>query len=149
VQIGSGGKRRSATAARSTTSAGRFDTKQEAALAYDRQARQCGKDKLLNYESIAAAEEAAAQAQAELVPTQPNPEARERAQWVEPRVELGWRRSAHESAQQPCGSRGAQWSAHRGGSAAPGKPAHGSCMERETGTRERTATGHVASAITS
>jgi hypothetical protein len=44
---------------------GTFDTKQEAALAYDRKARQCGKDKLLNYESIAAAEEAATKAQAE------------------------------------------------------------------------------------
>jgi hypothetical protein len=42
---------------------GCFDTKQEAALAYDRKARQCGKDKPLNYESIAAAEEAAAHAQ--------------------------------------------------------------------------------------
>ena len=41
-------------------SLGCFDTKQEAALAYDREARQCGKDKALNYESIAAAEEAAA-----------------------------------------------------------------------------------------
>ena len=41
---------------------GTFDTKQEAALAYDREARQCGKDKPLNYESIAAAEEAAAAA---------------------------------------------------------------------------------------
>jgi hypothetical protein len=39
---------------------GTFDTKQEAALAYDRAARQCGKDKPQNYESIAAAEEAAA-----------------------------------------------------------------------------------------
>jgi hypothetical protein len=29
---------------------GSFDTKQEAALAYDRAARQCGEDKLLNYE---------------------------------------------------------------------------------------------------
>ena len=39
---------------------GTFDTKQEAALAYDRKARQCGKDKPLNYESITTAEEAAA-----------------------------------------------------------------------------------------
>jgi hypothetical protein len=38
---------------------GRFDTKQQAALAYDREARQCGKDKALNYESIAAEEAAA------------------------------------------------------------------------------------------
>jgi hypothetical protein len=38
---------------------GSFDTKQEAALAYDKEARQCGKDKPLNYESIKAAEEAA------------------------------------------------------------------------------------------
>jgi hypothetical protein len=44
---------------------GTFDTKQEAALAYDREARQCGGDTPLNYESIAAAEEAAVQAQAE------------------------------------------------------------------------------------
>jgi hypothetical protein len=41
---------------------GSFDTKQEAALAYDRAARQCGEDKSLNYESIEAAEEAAAAA---------------------------------------------------------------------------------------
>jgi hypothetical protein len=44
---------------------GTFHTKQEAALAYDREARKCGKNKPLNYESIAAAEEAATQAQAE------------------------------------------------------------------------------------
>jgi hypothetical protein len=43
---------------------GSFDTKQEAALAYDTEARQLGKDRLLNYESIIAAEEAAVQAQA-------------------------------------------------------------------------------------
>jgi hypothetical protein len=55
-------------------SLGTFGTRQEAALAYDREARQCGKAKPLNYESIAAAEEAVAQAQAELAPTQPNPE---------------------------------------------------------------------------
>jgi hypothetical protein len=41
---------------------GSFGTKQEAALAYDRAARQCGEDKSLNYESIEAAEEAAAAA---------------------------------------------------------------------------------------
>jgi hypothetical protein len=40
-------------------SLGSFDTKQEAALTYDREARQCGEDKALNYESIAAAEAAA------------------------------------------------------------------------------------------
>jgi hypothetical protein len=45
-------------------SLGKFDTKKEAALAYDREARQCGEDKVLNYESIKAAEEAAAEAQA-------------------------------------------------------------------------------------
>jgi hypothetical protein len=39
-----------------------LDTKQEAALTYDREARQCGEDKPLNYESIEAAEEAAVQA---------------------------------------------------------------------------------------
>jgi hypothetical protein len=39
---------------------GTFGTKHEAALAYDREARQCGEDKPLNYDSIAAAEEAAA-----------------------------------------------------------------------------------------
>ena len=53
---------------------GSFNTKQGAALAYDRKARQCGEDKVLNYESIKAAEEAAAEAQAEhslLHPQQP------------------------------------------------------------------------------
>jgi hypothetical protein len=61
-------------------SLGTFDTKQEAALAYEREARQCGKDKLLNYESIKAAEDAAVQAQAEIFaealcagPKQPKP----------------------------------------------------------------------------
>jgi hypothetical protein len=55
-------------------SLGCFDTKQEAALAYDRKARQRGKDALLNYESIKAAEEAAAaaaQVQAEQAIAQP------------------------------------------------------------------------------
>jgi hypothetical protein len=58
---------------------GTFDTKQEAALAYDKEARKCEKAKSLNYESIAAAEDAAAQAQAELATTQPNPEGPEGA----------------------------------------------------------------------
>jgi hypothetical protein len=48
---------------------GTFDTKEEAALAYDTEARQCGEDKALNYESIAAAEEAAAVAAAWVFPT--------------------------------------------------------------------------------
>jgi hypothetical protein len=38
---------------------GSFDTKQEAALVYDREARQCGFVKPLNFESMAEAEEAA------------------------------------------------------------------------------------------
>jgi hypothetical protein len=58
---------------------GTFDTKQEAA--FDRKARQHGEDKPLNYESIKAAEEAAAEAQAEHIavcgmcagPKQPKP----------------------------------------------------------------------------
>jgi hypothetical protein len=45
---------------------GTFDTKQEAAFAYDRKARRCGEDKLLNYESIKEAEEAAAQSQPQI-----------------------------------------------------------------------------------
>jgi hypothetical protein len=43
---------------------GTFDTKQEAALAHDRAARQCGEKRRLNFESIEAAEEEAAVAQA-------------------------------------------------------------------------------------
>jgi hypothetical protein len=39
------------------------DTQQEAALAYDREARQCGEDKPTNYENIKAAEGAAKRAQ--------------------------------------------------------------------------------------
>ena len=62
-------------------SLGSFDTKQEAALAYDREARQCREDRPLNYESIKAAEEAAVQSQAEHIlvhdmcagPQQPKP----------------------------------------------------------------------------
>jgi hypothetical protein len=45
---------------------GPFGTRQEAALAYDRAARQCWKDKTVNYESIEAPEEASVQAQAEV-----------------------------------------------------------------------------------
>jgi hypothetical protein len=52
---------------------GSFATKQEAALAYDREARQCGENKPLNYKSIAAAEEAAQQAQAEHTLAHPKP----------------------------------------------------------------------------
>jgi hypothetical protein len=55
---------------------GNFDTKQEAALAYDRAGRQCGLDKPMSFESIRAAEEAAAQAQTEFLlihPKQPKP----------------------------------------------------------------------------
>jgi hypothetical protein len=40
---------------------GTFATKEEAALTYDREARQCGEDKPLNYESTEASEEAAVQ----------------------------------------------------------------------------------------
>jgi hypothetical protein len=43
---------------------GSFDTKQEAALACDRQARQCREDTLLNFDSIEAAEEAAEKSKA-------------------------------------------------------------------------------------
>jgi hypothetical protein len=44
---------------------GTFDTKQEAALVYDREARQCGEEKPLNYESLKAAEQASVHAKAE------------------------------------------------------------------------------------
>jgi hypothetical protein len=45
---------------------GTSDTKQqEAALAYDREARQCGEEKPLNYEGMAGVEDAASKAQAE------------------------------------------------------------------------------------
>jgi hypothetical protein len=45
---------------------GTFDTKQETALAYDRAARARGEEKPLNYGSMKAAEEAAAEAQTEM-----------------------------------------------------------------------------------
>jgi hypothetical protein len=51
AQVSYGGKKHSL---------GSFDTKQEAALTYDRAARQCGEDTPLNYDSSKAAEEAAA-----------------------------------------------------------------------------------------
>jgi hypothetical protein len=78
--MGSGGQQRSITTTSSTASI-YYDTKQEAALAYDKKARQCLEDKLLNYDSIKAAEEAAVQAQAEYIlvhemcagPQQPKP----------------------------------------------------------------------------
>jgi hypothetical protein len=50
---------------------GSFDTKQEAALAYDRAVLQCGKGKPVNYESIEAAEDASAQAQTEFTLVHP------------------------------------------------------------------------------
>jgi hypothetical protein len=48
---------------------GTFDTKQEAALAFDRAAKECGEEKPLNYESIKAAEEAVEESQAKYTPT--------------------------------------------------------------------------------
>jgi hypothetical protein len=45
-------------------SLGTFNTTQEAAFAYDSEARQCGENKDLNFESTKAAKEAAAQAKA-------------------------------------------------------------------------------------
>jgi hypothetical protein len=60
VLIRSGGKHISAA----VDCLGMFDTKQEAALAHDREARQCGAKKPLNYESMEGAEEAATKAQA-------------------------------------------------------------------------------------
>jgi hypothetical protein len=57
---------------------GTFDTKQEAALGYDREARQCGEEKPLNYESMEGAEEAAKRAQAEYALTLGAPQAKPR-----------------------------------------------------------------------
>ena len=57
---------------------GTFDTKQEAALTYDREARQCGEEKPLNYESMEGAEEAATKAQAEYALTLGPPKAKPR-----------------------------------------------------------------------
>jgi hypothetical protein len=65
VQICYGGKKHSL---------GTFDTKQEAALAYDREARQCREEKFPNYESMEGAEEAATKAQAEYALTHGPPQ---------------------------------------------------------------------------
>jgi hypothetical protein len=46
-----------------------LDTKQEAALAYDRAARKCGEERPLNYERIEAGDGAAEEAQAKYTPT--------------------------------------------------------------------------------
>jgi hypothetical protein len=62
---------------------GNFDTKQEAALAYDRAARERREEKLLNYESIEAGDGGAEEAQAKYTlthnlfsgPPQPKPRA--------------------------------------------------------------------------
>jgi hypothetical protein len=43
---------------------GLYDTKQEAALAYDRKARRCGEKRALNFDSMEEAKEAAARARA-------------------------------------------------------------------------------------
>jgi hypothetical protein len=59
-------------------SLGTFDTKQEAALVYDKEARQCGKEKPLNFESMEGAEEAASKAQAEYVLTHGPPQPKSR-----------------------------------------------------------------------
>jgi hypothetical protein len=57
---------------------GTFDTKQEAALAYDRETRQCGEEKPLNFESMEGAEGAATKAQAEYAVTLGSPQAKPR-----------------------------------------------------------------------
>jgi hypothetical protein len=58
-----------------------FDTKQEAALAYDTAARQCGEDKPLNYESIAAATQVA-MPQEEVLPSPPPTQAQSPARFL-------------------------------------------------------------------
>jgi hypothetical protein len=84
---------------------GTFGTKQEAALAYDRAAREHGGGKKkLNYESMEAAEEAAAHAQAELFadalcagPHQPRPR---RSQQAHRAVMYGWQGRGEEAEQE-------------------------------------------------
>jgi hypothetical protein len=52
---------------------GSYRTKEEAACAYDREARQCAEEKLLNYDSLEQAEEAAERAHAERIQTRKRP----------------------------------------------------------------------------
>jgi hypothetical protein len=52
---------------------GSYRTKEEAACAYDREARQCAEEKLLNYDSLELAEAAAERAHANRTQTRKRP----------------------------------------------------------------------------